>query len=328
MSISKNKLKILYIMKTLLEKSDEKHPLSAADLNRELGQYGLSADRKTIYNDIDTLREFGIDIIQNKGGKDIGYYVGSREFELPELKLLVDSVQSSKFITSRKSEELIRKLEKLAGEYNAKQLQRNVFIYNRLKADNERIYYNVDRIHEAILENRRIAFQYTEWTIKRELVPKKNGAYYAVSPWTLTWNDDNYYLIAYDEHADMLKHYRVDKMKDTSLLQEQRLGEEKFHNFDLAAFSKKMFGMYGGRDEEVTLLCHRQLTGVILDRFGQDAMLIPEGEEQFRVRVLVTVSPQFFGWVAGLGDRVSVQEPESVKKEYRIFLENILKRYQ
>lgn len=328
MSISKNKLKMLYIMKTLLEKSDEKHPLSAADLNRELGKYGLSADRKTIYNDIDTLKEFGMDILQNRGGNDIGYYIGSREFELPELKLLVDSVQSSKFITSKKSEELIRKLEKLAGEYNAKQLQRNVFIYHRLKADNETIYYNVDRIHEAILENRRIAFQYTEWTIKRKLVPKKDGAYYTVSPWALTWNDDNYYLIAYDEHANMLKHYRVDKMKDTFLLQEERLGQEKFDNFDLAAFSKKMFGMYGGRDEEVTLVCHRQLAGVILDRFGQDMMLIPEGEEQFRVKVLATVSPQFFGWVTGIGDKIYIQGPESVRKEYQTFLEHILKRYQ
>ncbi len=328
MSISNNKLKILYIMKTLMEKSDEKHPLSAAGLNEELKRYGMSADRKTIYNDIATLRAFGIDIIQNRGGRDIGYYVGSREFELPELKLLVDAVQSSKFITSRKSQELIRKLEKLAGEHDARQLQRNVFIYNRLKAENETIYYNVDRIHEAILDDRKIRFQYTEWTVQRKLVPKKNGAYYIVSPWALTWNDDNYYLIAYDAKADLMKHYRVDKMRDMSLMEEERQGEKQFRDFDLAAFSKKTIGMYGGRDEAVTLVCHNHLAGVILDRFGQDEMLIPESRDTFRVKVMATVSPQFFGWAAGLGDGIRIQGPESVREEYKAFLEKILRQYR
>ncbi len=327
MSISNSKLKILYIMKALIEESDEDHVLSSVDLNMILKRHGLSADRKTIYNDIETLREFGLDILQNIGGNHAGYYIGSRDFELPELKLLVDAVQVSKFITSKKSKELIEKLEKLAGKNDAKQLQRNVFIYNRPKAGNETIYYNVDQIHKAILEDKKITFQYTEWTVKKQLVPKKSGQYYVVSPWSLTWDDQNYYLIAYDEEANLIKHYRVDKMKYAEVLTETRLGKEQFKDFDLAAFAKKTFGMYGGRDETVTLVCHNDLAGVMIDRFGKDTMLIPEGEEHFRINVLVSVSPQFFGWVTGLGSKVYIDGPRNVKEGYREYLEKILGKY-
>lgn len=327
MAISKSKLKILYIMKALIEESDENHVLSSTDLNSILKGYGLSADRKTIYNDIETLKEFGLDILQNVGGNHAEYYIGSRDFELPELKLLVDVVQVSKFITSKKSKELIEKLEKLASKNDAKQLQRDVFIYNRPKAGNETIYYNVDQIHSAILEDKQISFQYTEWTVKRELVPKKNGQYYVVSPWSLTWDNQNYYLIAYDEEADLIKHYRVDKMKYTDVLSQTRLGKEKFKDFDLATFAKKTFGMYGGWDETVTLICHNYFAGVMIDQFGKDTMLIPEGEEHFRINVLVSVSPQFFGWVTGLGDNVYIGGPENVRKEYQRYLEKILEKY-
>lgn len=314
-------------MKALVEESDENHVLSSVDLKSILKRYGLSADRKTIYNDIETLKAFGLDILQNVGGNHAGYYIGSRDFELPELKLLVDAVQASKFITSKKSKELIEKLEKLAGKNDAKQLQRNVFIYNRPKAGNETIYYNVDQIHSAILENKKISFQYTGWTIKKELVSKKNGQYYVVSPWALTWDDQNYYLIAYDEEADIIKHYRVDKMKDTQVMSELRVGQAPFKDFDLAAFAKKTFGMYGGRDETVTLVCHNYLAGVMIDRFGKDTMLIPEGKEHFRVNVLVSVSPQFFGWITGLGDKVHIDGPGNVREEYYEYLRKILGRY-
>lgn len=327
MAISNGKLKTLYIMKTLIEESDENHVLSSADLNAVLKRHGLSADRKTIYNDIETLKEFGLDILQNIGGTHAGYYIGSREFELPELKLLVDAVQVSKFITNKKSKELIEKLEKLASKNDAKQLQRDVFIYNRPKAGNETIYYNVDQVHKAILEDKKITFQYAEWTIKKELVPKKSGQYYVVSPWSLTWDDQNYYLIAYDEEADLIKHYRVDKMKYADVLSQTRLGKGKFKDFDLAAFAKKTFGMYGGRDESVTLVCHNDLAGVMIDRFGKDIMLIPEGEEHFRINILVSVSPQFFGWVTGLGRKVCIEGPRSVREEYREYLEKILMKY-
>ena len=326
MAVSQVKLRTLYIMKMLLEKTDEKYTMSAADIDTALRDYGMSADRKTVYNDIETLREFGMDVLQVKGTNG-GYYIGSRKFELPELKLLVDAVQASKFISRKKSEELIRKLESLASEHDARQLQRNVFIYNRPKTGNETIYYNVDQIHTAILENRQIQYQYAEWTVRKELKPKKQGAVYTVSPWSLTWDDAHYYLIAYDEKADCMKHYRVDKMQRACVTERERIGKERFQDFDLVEFSKKTFSMYGGHDEEVTLQCGNELVGVILDRFGTDVMIIPADDGQFRVRVLVAVSPQFFGWVTGIGSGIRITGPGMVQKEYREYLKEILQGY-
>ena len=326
MAVSQVKLRTLYIMKMLLEKTDEKYTMSAADIDTALRDYGMSADRKTVYNDIETFREFGMDVLQVKGTNG-GYYIGSRKFELPELKLLVDAVQASKFISRKKSKELIHKLESLASEHDARQLQRNVFIYNRPKTGNETIYYNVDQIHTAILENRQIQYQYAEWTVRKELKPKKQGAVYTVSPWSLTWDDANYYLIAYDEKADCMKHYRVDKMQRACVTERERIGKERFQDFDLVEFSKKTFSMYGGHDEEVTLQCGNELVGVILDRFGTDVMIIPADDGQFRVRVLVAVSPQFFGWVTGIGSGIRITGPGMVQKEYREYLKEILQGY-
>lgn len=326
MAVSSVKLRMLYIMKVLLRKTDERHPMSAADIGKELGKYGMSADRKTVYNDIETLNEFGMDILQVRGTNG-GYYIGSRDFELPELKLLVDAVQASKFISRKKSEELIKKLEGLASEYGAKQLQRNVFIYNRPKTGNETVYYNVDQIHTAILDNKQIQYKYAEWTVQKNLRPKKGGAFYTVSPWALTWDDANYYLIAYDEEADCIKHYRVDKMQQTCVADKERVGKERFQNFDLAQFAKKTFSMYGGQDEEVTLVCDNDIVGVILDRFGKEVRIVPADKDHFRVQVLAAVSPQFFGWVTGIGDKMRIAAPQHVKKAYGQYLLQIIKGY-
>ena len=236
-------------------------------------------------------------------------------------------MQSSKFITAKKSEELIRKLESMTGKYEAQQLQRDVFIYNRPKTENETIYYNVDQVHCALHSNAQISFQYAEWTTKKELQLKKNGALYMVSPWSLTWDDENYYLIAYDEAADCIKHYRVDKMQKICVLDECRIGKEQFMDFDLAAFAKKTFGMYGGQDETVTLVCHNSLIGVMLDRFGQDVPLVPMDDSHFYVKPLVAVSQQFYGWLTGLGNLVQIAGPEYVKEEYKVYLADILKNY-
>ena len=326
MAVSSVKLRTLYIMRILLEKTDERHFMSAADIGKALAEYGMSADRKTVYGDIETLNEFGMDILQAKGTNG-GYYIGRRDFELPELKLLVDAVQASKFISRKKSEELIKKLESLACEHDARQLQRNVFIYNRPKTGNETIYYNVDQIHAAILDNRQIRYQFAEWTVNKKLRPKKGGEFYTVSPWALTWDDANYYLIAYDKEADFIKHYRVDKMQQAHVTDAERVGKERFQNFDLAEFAKKTFSMYGGRDEEVTLVCENGAAGVILDRFGKEVSIIPIDKEHFRVRILAAVSPQFFGWVTGIGGKIRIAAPLSVQKEYREYLMNIIKKY-
>ena len=228
----------------------------------------------------------------------------------------------------KKTEELIKKLERLTNKYEASQFQREVYIYNRAKAQNETIFYNVDYIHDAINSNVQIQFQYSEWTVKKELQLKKDGAFYVVSPWALTWADENYYLIAYDEKADKIKHYRVDKMKSMSLLQEKRLGRAQFDRFDLADFSKKTFGMYGGEDAKITLEGINGLAGVVIDRFGQDVAMMAADDEHFRAIVTVAVSQQFFGWLSGLGAGIRIVSPDGVRTRYKEFLEKLLNNYQ
>lgn len=328
MAVQNQKKKLLAVMQILMQRTDENHTMSAQDICSALeSTYGITAERKGIYTDIEALQDMGLDIVQNKGRKP-GYYVGSREFELAELKLLVDAVQSSKFITSKKSEKLIKKLENLASVYEAQQLQRQVFICDRPKTENETIFYIVDQIHTALFENKQISFQYTEWTPKKELRVKKEGAYYILSPWALTWDSENYYLVAYDTESDMVKHYRVDKIKNLSILEEKRLGKEKFQSFDLPAFAKKTFAMYGGRDETILLRCENHLAGVIIDRFGKDVMMIPDKENSFKANVLVTVSNQFYGWLAGLGNEVEILGPEHIRNEYKAYLKTIFEQYQ
>ena len=322
------KLTILCLMSILMEETDREHTLNADALCSLLdSRYGVTCSRKTVYRDIDRLKEYGLDIGQIKGSNP-GYYIAKRDFELAELKLLVDAVQSSKFITVSKSEELIRKLSRLTSRENAKQLNRQIFIYNRPKTGNETIYANVDVIHEAINANRQVSFSYCEWTVRKELRERKDGKIYQVSPWSLTWDDENYYLVAYDAKADKIKHYRVDKMEKIKLLSDKREGREQFIGFDLAAFAKKTFGMYGGEDARVTLYCENHLAGVIIDRFGKEVMMIPKGKDHFSVSVLVAVSPQFFGWITGVGPGIRIDGPEYVREHYTEYLADIAANYE
>lgn len=322
--MAEEKLKILYLMQVLLEETDPEHPLNATQLMEKMqSRYDYSYNRKTIYADIGRLQSYGLQIGQTKGSS-FGYYVEKRDFDLAELKLLVDAVQSSKFITKEKSEDLIRKLAGLTSNEYAKQLQRQVFIYNRIKADNDAIYANVDALHEAIQKNRQIGFKYCEWTVRKELVQKKNGAEYVVSPWALTWDDENYYLVGYEEASEKIKHYRVDKMQEIRVKDEPRLGKERFKDFDLAAFARKTFGMYGGEDRKITLEGENHLAGVVIDRFGTDVMMRPYDRELFHASVTVTISPQFFGWLAGIGKGIKICRPEDVREEYREYLRGII----
>ena len=264
------KFKIYRLAQIMLEQTDEEHYLTMPEIIAALKEYDIPADRKSLYADLKDLEILGIEVEGAQIGHRYRYHVLNHPFELPELKLLVDAIQSSKFITEKKSKELIQKLEKLCCKTDAEMLSRYVFIVNRPKTENETVYYNVDYIHTAIYENKQIKFHYAEWTVKKELKFKKNGAFYVVSPWALTWDDENYYLVAYDAAAGIIKHYRVNKMRDTEILEADRKGEESFKNFDLAAFAKKTFGMYGGVDAEVTLECRNELAGVVIDRFGHD----------------------------------------------------------
>ena len=303
------KLKILYLMRILLTQTDETHRLSAQELIARLADYGLSAERKTIYDDIEALRQFGIDIVMEKT-KPFGYYVAGRAFELPELKLLVDAVQSSKFITEKKSADLIRKLQSLVSRYDAGKLQRQVFIQNRVKNMNESIYYNVDALHEAIAQGRKISFQYFEYNIRKEQVFRRNGARYTVDPIALTWSDEYYYLIALAQERDGLTHYRVDRMRGVRKLEEMR--SDSARSFDPAEYSKKVFGMFGGEEAEVKLRVHNSLAGVIVDRFGKDVTMVADGEQHFTVKVRVAFSPIFCGWLFQFGELCEVLSPQSL----------------
>lgn len=321
------KLKILYLMEAFQRKSDEKHPLTVNDLMNYLKNYGITAERKTIYDDIEMLRVYGMDIV-NRREKPSGFFLAGRTFEMAELKLLVDAVQSSKFITQKKSRQLIHKLESLTSEHEARKLQRQVFVGSRVKTMNESIYYNIDQIHGAISENRQISFQYYEWTVSKEMRLKKDGERYRISPWGLIWKDENYYLVGLDEQSGIVKHYRVDKMLKLVIEKEARNGEEIFHDFDAAKFASRMFGMFGGREETVRLMFENRFVGVVLDRFGHDVMIHKQDEEYFSILVRVNVSNQFFGWLAGLGPGAVITSPENVRREYIDFLERTLKNYR
>lgn len=318
------KLKLLYLLKILAEQTDEQHPMPMAVLLEKLKAENISAERKSVYHDINCLMDFGVDIGFDTSRGNGGYYLASRDFELPECKLLVDAVSASRFITKSKSEQLIRKIEKLTSRYEAVQLQRQVYTSEQIKNENESIYYHVDAIHTAIHENRQISFLYLEWNLQKKLVPRRGGKPYRISPWSLMWNDENYYLIGYDAQAGMLKHFRVDKIGPIEMLPERREGEEVFKKCDLSAYSAKTFGMYGGEEMMVTLSFPNYLVGVVLDRFGKDVSLQKLSEDRFAVHVKVMVSRQFYGWLAGIGKDVKVTAPESVRDGYRCYLKEIL----
>ncbi len=322
------KLKLLYLLRILTEETDEEHPMGAAALSERLHYYGVGAERKAVYDDIEQLRQFGYDIVFVKSRTHGGYYLGSREFELPELKLLVDAVQASKFVTVKKSRELIAKLERFAGRAEAQQLQRQVYVVGRIKAEQENIYYNVDAIHRALQEQIQISFLYMEWGLDGQLHPKRDGKLYRISPWALLWSDENYYMIGFDSKAGIIKHYRVDKMQDISPLKEKRQGEEAFADFDLAAYANRTFSMYGGQMAEVRLVFHNGLAGVVMDRFGKETRMRPVDEGHFAVRVQVALSGQFFGWISGLGSSVRIDGPKEVAEAYRAHLEKILAEYR
>ena len=318
------KAKLLYLAKILIEETDENHPLSTTEIQKKLEKCGFPVERKALYDDLQVLEDFGLDVQKIKSRTNL-YFVGSNNFELPELKLLVDSVQSSKFITEKKSEELIAKLEKLTSRYNASLLQRQVFVTGRVKTSNEQIYYNIDAIHEAISKNRKISFKYFEWTADKKQEFKRNGESYVQSPVGLSLVDNNYYLIAYSEKYDKIIHFRVDKMSGISVMDEMAEKPEK--NFDVAEYTNKTFNMFGGKDERIEILVHNSLIGVIIDRFGKEVSTIKADDEHFIAVLSVNASPQFFGWLLSFGDRMKVLAPQRVVDEVKNLTKTIYDLY-
>lgn len=322
----KQKMKLLFLLKMLSENTDENHVLTTQEIIDRLKADDIHAERKSIYDDIRILQDFGYDIVQISSRSGGGYFLAGREFELAELKLLVDAVQSSRFITTRKSRELIKKLEHMASRHDAGKLQRQVYVAGRIKTENESIYYSIDAIHRAIQENRQISFPYLEWNLKKELKPRLGRERYQVSPWAMIWREENYYLVAYDSASSIMKHYRVDKIGKVEVLEEKREGMKQAEHMDLAAYANRTFGMYGGREETVTLRFPNHLIGVVIDRFGKDVDLIPAGEGFFKCRTRIAVSGQFFGWITGIGKEAVIVSPQSVKDEYLDWLREILSK--
>lgn len=327
------KLKLLYLKKIFEEYTDDDHGLTMTELINKLSSYGVQAERKSIYADMEQLRLFGIDI-ETRKTRTYEYYIANRTFELPELKLLVDAVQSSKFITLKKSNRLIKKMSSLVSVHQARQLQRQVYVTNRTKHMNEGIYYNVDKIQSGILQNKKITFQYFEWSLSEQSVGKvikkikKDGQLYQISPWTLTWDDENYYMIGYDSESEKIKHYRVDKMMKINLSAKAREGQQTFETFDIGTYTKMTFGMFGGQQETVKLRFNNRLIGVVVDRFGTDVHIVPDDTGSFTVTLTIMLSPPFYAWIFGLGEDVEILSPSSVIEAFNRQITEIQEKYQ
>ena len=316
------KTKLLYVMEALLYESDEAHPLSMEDILRYLSEKGIRAERKSVYSDIETLQAFGLDIHGTRG-RTAGYYVGERDFELPEIKLLIDSVQSSKFITERKTMQLIRKLAGLTSVHEAALMKRQLFVKNRIKSMNESIYYNVDAIHQAIAEDKQIEFRYYSYTVTKEKKFRRNGRPYRVSPLALSWAEENYYLIAYEGEAGKIKHFRVDKMDGIRVTERFREGQKLLRETDMAEYTRKNFSMFGGEEQTVTLRFSNRMIGVVIDTFGKDVPIFSVDADHFQIRATVAVSPQFFGWLFGLDGEAVITAPREVMEAFQAQLERV-----
>ena len=325
---SNQKLKLLQLNKFFLENTDENHTASINEIIDYLQGLGISAERKSLYDDFEQLRSFGTEVMTLKTKNGTGYYVADRLFEVSELKLLVDAVQVAKFITDKKSHALIRKLESLCSRHEAAELSRQVTILGRIKSMNESIYYNVDKIHTAIAKDKAITFKYFEYNAEKERVLRHGGELYNVSPYALNWDDENYYLIGYDHKDEIIKHYRVDKMLGISLCDGIRLGKKAFEERDVSMYSGKVFNMFGGKTTKVCLEFDKSLCGVVIDRFGKDVfMRNSENEGKIYVYCDVVVSSSFFGWLFSFGDKVKIATPSQMATEFKQYCQKVLKSY-
>lgn len=324
---SNQKLKILYLAKILLENTDADHDITLQEIIDKLSANNVTAERKSLYDDIAQLDDFGIKIKKTQYGKTFHYQVINRNFETAELKLLADSVASAKFITEKKSNELIKKIEHLASKHDASKLQRQVYVAGRVKSMNNDIMENVDAIHNAISQNLKISFQYFQWNIKKQSELRRGGARYVISPWGLSWDDENYYLVGYDSDADMIKHYRVDKMLRIKVENIKREGRYKFKEVDMAAYTKKMFNMFDGDEQDVEILCTNNFAGVMIDRFGKDVKMREIDEDHFKVTVKVAASSHFIHWIMALGEGAKIIGPGELVEEVKAEIKRLTEQY-
>ena len=318
------KIKILYILDYLQKNSHQDHPVRASELMEMLERHNILCDRKTIYSDISVLQDFGIDILRVTG-RNGGYYIASRNFQLPELKLLIDAVQSSRFLTEKKSRELIEKLCAQCNEQDARLVRRDVYVSGRVKSMNETIYYNVDAIQEAIAQNRQIGFRYFDWGIDGKRVYRQKS--YTASPYGLCQDNENCYLLALSPRHGITS-YRVDRMSDITLTADKRVPCPELTGKNLTSYANRMFSMFSGDTVAVKLRFHRDLSNVVIDRFGKDTMLIPDGDDHFVFTVQVAVSPLFLSWVIGFGSKARILYPQSVIDECKALCKEAVDQYQ
>ncbi len=322
------KLKLFYLRELLLKKTDAGHSITVPELIEALNAAGIKAERKSVYTDIALLEDTGLKIGSKKTKTAYYYFVKQRDFELAELKLLVDAIQSSKFITEKKSDELIKKLENLCSEYEASGLSRQVYVHGRIKTMNESIYEGIDSIHTAISSNKKVSFHYWNWNIRKEMELKKNGDFYCISPWALCWSSENYYLIGFDSEAGIIKHYRVDKMTDLSVTEERRDGAEFFKEFNLADYARKNISMYEGDEKKVTVDIDNRVIGVFIDKFGKEEVTVmPQKDGRSLVRFEVNLNPQFLGWVFSLGESAKIIGPESAVRKSKEMISDLMTQY-
>lgn len=303
----------------MFEQTDENHHITMSEIISQLKLYGISAGRKALYEDIEALRTFGLDIKQLKGNTS-GYLVASREFELPELKLLADAVTSSRFLTEKKSNELLKKIEGLASKYEAKQIQRQVFIANRVKAMNERIYINVDTIHRAISEEKKISFKYFDYDLNKK--KKYRDGLRICSPYALSWDDERYYLISHYDKYNKITNFRIDRMEAVTILDE--VVKSKPDEFNVAEYMNSSFSMFSGDSKEVKLRFDNSLINPVIDRFGKDITIVPDGDDSFTVRVKVKAEPPFFAWLFQFGNKVRIVEPDEMINKFKKQLKDVL----
>lgn len=323
---SEQKKRLLYLREYLLKYTDEEHALSRIEIEQILAEKGFEFGRKTFYDDINALKESGMDILSTKSDT-VKYYVGNREFQLSELKLLIDAVGCSRFFTLKKTEELISKLECLTSIYQAELLKRQVFVKNRVKSMNETIYYAIDTIHNAINLDRAVKFKYFKWIIdennKTAMAFKHQGSFYEVSPWGVSWSDGNYYLIGFDHKDQIIKHFRVDRMRNTTVSDNARIKNNDFREFDIESYSSKIFGMFGGEECYVKMKIPSRLVDVFVDQFGNSLDICGNYDDYYVVGAKVAVSRQFFAWILGLSEPVAIVYPPEVNETMKSFIEDI-----
>lgn len=319
-----NKMRLLNIMRILQRESDELHTITLNEISERLMRYGMNFDRKSFYTDIETLREYGMDIVLTKGNH-FGYFWANRLFELAEVKLLMDAVQSARFLTEKKSSQLIGKLETLTSSHEAKSLRRQIAIDGRIKAQNESVYYAVDRLHEAIAKNEQVSFKYYEYTLTKTMRYRRNGHIYKVSPYMLHWDGNKYYLIAhYPEHG--LTHFRVDKITEIESLEDPFFAPDD--DLNLVNYVQQIFSMFGGSVEKVALRIENDLIGPVIDQFGKDIAVQKSGEDHFTTEVSVNVSPSFFSWIFQFGGKAVITGPDSVVVQMRQLMQQQCQAYQ